>query len=711
MAVRGENKKIALLESRLAQKPTDLDAWFKLGELQLQNGNARAALRANEQAAIVAMKAGTPEYAIKALERAHQIDPQHIRTLRELARLYRRQDDLVQSTRFYKKMYGLASDSRQKEFQIEALEGLISLNDASVGTRLELAELLLGTSRSVEAVPHFYYVFEACRRQANIEDLVRVGERLIYIDRSQVEVMKTLARVYLGRKQPLRAQKKMELALKEVPHDIEVLELLATSFQELGDLYRARQLFRETLHHAEVEGRKETIVRVLEKIRLLGGTSVVLDAPNPQELERPGTFKGGLSKSRINERIQLLSQEGAPVDLGDSSWTARELEARAFIKIGLLQDAERELLKILDHHGDILSVWLWLGHVYEKTGRTDKVKLALEKLIQLGQQEDDPRVTTWKKQLTELLDHDGIADAPELGSKASLVFERSQVIAKQDQIQIPQEVLFNLERYRKDIPRDHISSKKPPPPLDEVASRETHVFATHTASAEPELIESSYIIRHSEARPALVADVEELISLAEMQPYDETVYPVLTRQETEGVAQTEAALKEGDIHQAEQTARGMLHQNPAHPKLKDTWSKVESQSWFLPDPSMPLTSLDTDLNILSVDSLTSPGQTHLELAQAYIEMGMYEDALVELDNLMHDAKYLIDADMMKAEVHLEMDAPKSALKSLIRLQKMELGRNDSIQMLKLLYRAQGRLGQLHMMQKTRQKLSAMGIKV
>ncbi|MEO1337698.1 MAG: hypothetical protein AAFV29_18790, partial [Myxococcota bacterium] len=129
---------------------------------------------------------------------------------------------------------------------------------------------------------------DVLRRQNREEDFIKVAERLVYHDPNRPEVLRDLARMYLGRGDAKRALAKLQLCFRSQPKDVETLELLAQAFSELRQYTRTKTVYQELVQVLDDQG----MVGRAEEYRLLIRQLEEADRPSPASPVPPDSAGG-----------------------------------------------------------------------------------------------------------------------------------------------------------------------------------------------------------------------------------------------------------------------------------------------------------------------------------------------------------------------------------------------------------------------------------
>ncbi len=137
---------------------------------------------------------------------------------------------------------------------LDTLRRIVDLDPDNIASRIKLAELYSREDMTSEAVEEFRRATDELKAANRVEDFIKVAERLIFHDPSDIGRIKELSNIYLQRGDTKRALGKLQICFKADPNDLETLSMLAMSFQELGQLSKTVSVFKEMAKIYEEQG-------------------------------------------------------------------------------------------------------------------------------------------------------------------------------------------------------------------------------------------------------------------------------------------------------------------------------------------------------------------------------------------------------------------------------------------------------------------------
>src|SRR5437762_13883605 len=249
---------------------------------------------------------GQFEKAVKEYQRILDDDPDDVRVLQKLAKLYQKmnrkeeaadcfekvaktysaQGFYLKAVALYKQVLkvidrvevnvrlaelyqqlGLVGDAT-KEWQtvaayyekigdtkasLDTLKKLVDLDPDNVAARIRLGEQYARQDNLIEAVAELRRAAQSLQRNGRHDDYLRVAERISHLDQNDVGLAKELAEQYLSRGDSKRARAKLQTCFKANPRELSTLQMLARAFQDLGQVTKTVSVLKE-LARVHVDG-------------------------------------------------------------------------------------------------------------------------------------------------------------------------------------------------------------------------------------------------------------------------------------------------------------------------------------------------------------------------------------------------------------------------------------------------------------------------
>jgi tetratricopeptide (TPR) repeat protein len=357
-AAKGQFEK-AIIEYRklVKEDPSDIRTWLKMGDLYTRMGARKEATDTYIRVAEHYKKSGFHLKAVAVYKQVIKLDPMLGEVYELLADAYLSLGLTSEALIQLEQLADMFQRAGNSERMLTALQRMADLDVQNISTRLRIAEQHSKDGRSREAVQHFSAACDLLKQQGRIDDFLKVAERLLYHDASQIAVARETASIYLERNQPKRALAKLQLCFAKEPRNVDTLDLLAQAFCSLGQPDKAVSVYGEIAAILGEQRREDDRRRVYKRILELDPknasalTAIGDHLPDPaaaareadRALPSPATAAAQPRASTAPEIVEELTEESLAAK-------AEKLlgEAEVLIKYGLVDRAHDHFRKIFE---------------------------------------------------------------------------------------------------------------------------------------------------------------------------------------------------------------------------------------------------------------------------------------------------------------------------------------------------------------------------
>lgn len=263
------------MEKLVMAEPSSARLRLELADL-LQRADEKT--QAVEQLCQVARRYEKDGFGIKALGvylQVQRLQPANREAALALGRHYCDHGLYSEAARAWDKALQAAPDEAQR---LSVIQSILDHDPDNIGDRVRLAEAYSGLGALQDAARELRRVADVLEHKAGDAEYPRVAERLLYHQPDDAAVAKKLAAIYLSQEDPQRALPKLRKAYEARPQDLEILGLLAESFNQLGQIHKSVAVLKEMARIYDQSGllheRDECWTRVLQ-----------LDPTDPQARE------------------------------------------------------------------------------------------------------------------------------------------------------------------------------------------------------------------------------------------------------------------------------------------------------------------------------------------------------------------------------------------------------------------------------------------
>jgi tetratricopeptide (TPR) repeat protein len=250
---------------RLVQlEPHDMRLRLELADLCLRNGDKARAVDELVHAARRYEKDGLGLKAMGCYLQVTRIDPSHREVALALGRHYTEHGLFREASLAYARALEAAKD---QAIRLQTIASILESDQDNLVDRIRLAEAMSAQGLLQDAARELRKVLEVFEGKAADHDYPRVAERLLYHQNDDPSVAKRLAALCVASDEPQRALPRLKKAYESKPEDLELLHLLADTFERLGQVHKAVAVLKEMVRIYDAGGlqheRDECWTRVL----------------------------------------------------------------------------------------------------------------------------------------------------------------------------------------------------------------------------------------------------------------------------------------------------------------------------------------------------------------------------------------------------------------------------------------------------------------
>ncbi len=261
------DKAIAEFQKLVKADPKDVRTWLKIGDLQDKVGQKKDAIETYGRVAEQYAQQGFFLKAVAVFKQILKLDPARLDVQLKLAEMYEQLQLVSDALQTYEMVAGTYARAGDMERALTTLGRMVALDENNIPTRIKYAEALSRAGKTAEAATAFEAGARLLKQSGRIDDYLKVAERLLYHRPEDVALSRELAQMYLDRNDGKRALAKLQVCFKADPKDVQTLDMLASAFEQLGQLPKTISVYREVARiHAEAhrpEERALTLKRIL----------------------------------------------------------------------------------------------------------------------------------------------------------------------------------------------------------------------------------------------------------------------------------------------------------------------------------------------------------------------------------------------------------------------------------------------------------------
>ncbi|MBN2715164.1 MAG: tetratricopeptide repeat protein [Deltaproteobacteria bacterium] len=243
-------KAIAEYQKVLKLDPHDIRTWLKMGDLYTRMGARSEATDTYLKVAEQYRRSGFHLKAVAVYKQIIKLDPLLTDVYELLGDAYLSLGLTSEALIQFEQLADIAARQKKVHVVVDTLRKILELDPNNISTRLRVAEQLSAAGESADAVAQFRHACEQLKNQNRIDDYLKVAERLLYHDASQLDIARDVAQIYLERSEPKRALSKLQICFNANRKDILTLEMLAAAFGLLQQPQKAISVYTELMNLA-----------------------------------------------------------------------------------------------------------------------------------------------------------------------------------------------------------------------------------------------------------------------------------------------------------------------------------------------------------------------------------------------------------------------------------------------------------------------------
>ncbi|MBN2528394.1 MAG: tetratricopeptide repeat protein [Deltaproteobacteria bacterium] len=243
-------KAVAEYQKVLKIDPNDIRTWLKMGDLYTRMGARGEATDTYLKVAEQYRRSGFHLKAVAVYKQILKLDPLLTDVYELLGDAYLSLGLTSEALIQFEQLADIAARQNKPHILADTLGKILELDPNNISTRLRVAEQLSSVGEIRNAVMQFKTSCEQLKAQGRIDDYLKVAERLLYHDNTQIDIAREVAQRYLERQEPKRALAKLQVCFNANRRDVLTLEMLAAAFNMLKQPQKAISVYTELMNIA-----------------------------------------------------------------------------------------------------------------------------------------------------------------------------------------------------------------------------------------------------------------------------------------------------------------------------------------------------------------------------------------------------------------------------------------------------------------------------
>ena len=219
----------------------------KYAELLARKGRSQEAMEEFRWVAAYYEQGGFYPKAVAVYKQMLGMDPEKIDLHLHLGEIYRQQGKRSDAAYHFRTVAGKVEKDGAIEDKIAVYEKLCRINPDDVDLHQRLVDQYVDAGMATKAVEALSELAADLRTRGDTEQLLGTLDRLSRLAEEPLPFYREMAAVHMGRKAPRRALAKLQQCFKIDPQDEETLTMLGRAFADLGKKHKALQVFEELI--------------------------------------------------------------------------------------------------------------------------------------------------------------------------------------------------------------------------------------------------------------------------------------------------------------------------------------------------------------------------------------------------------------------------------------------------------------------------------
>ncbi|MEE9279970.1 MAG: tetratricopeptide repeat protein [Myxococcota bacterium] len=347
----------------LIADPRDTNVRLKIGDLYLKKGNKQKAIEAYTQVALQFSKGGFDAKAVAIFKQILRVDSDCLEARVQLGDHFQRMGLASDALREFQLAVKYCQENDLKREAFDQLKKVALLDPGNIPNRLSLAALMLRQGLEEDALQEFGLLLKEVARHTGAELATRVAEATLDAFPDHKEALETLAELKISTGEPKQAIQLLTRALPNFVDDIEFREVLVTAYEAASNDEGVRAVYRDIAeiykNRGDPEKARDILQRHVSEEPLLDtaettSPSILLTEVDQDLTEDPDA----INEACLDTRSGITLGEGAPLDaaLGESLRSTKPIihpaallaEAKVSLEFGDAEEAERLARQVLD---------------------------------------------------------------------------------------------------------------------------------------------------------------------------------------------------------------------------------------------------------------------------------------------------------------------------------------------------------------------------
>lgn len=238
-------KALTEFQGAVKEDAKDTRTWLRMAEVYVRLGQNDKATEVYQKTVDLYVEQGFFQRAVAVYKNIIKLSPDFIEARIKLADVFRQLGLLSDAVQQLEQAATLFQRANRTPDALAAIKQMIDLNPEQPNPRIRYAELAAQTGAVKEAAAEFAEAAKLLRSQGRIEEFVRVAERVLHYEPDNHELGLEVAAKYLENNNPRAALSRIRPIFEVKQRDPQVLDILARTFEQLGQHHKTLPVLKE----------------------------------------------------------------------------------------------------------------------------------------------------------------------------------------------------------------------------------------------------------------------------------------------------------------------------------------------------------------------------------------------------------------------------------------------------------------------------------
>jgi tetratricopeptide (TPR) repeat protein len=260
-------KALTEFQSAVKEDHKDTRTWLRMAEIYVRLGQTDKATEVYQRTVDLYVEQGFFQRAVAVYKNIIKLSPGLVEVRIKLADVFRQLGLLSDAMQQLEQAATLYQAANRGVEALAALKQVIDLNPEQPNPHIRYADLAAQSGATKEAAAELAEAARLLKTQGRIDEFVRVAERVLHYEPDNRDLAIAVTVQYLENNNPRAALSRIKPVFETNQRDPEVLDLLARTFEQLGQHHKTLPVLKElTRVYAEagrLGERDQTAQRVL----------------------------------------------------------------------------------------------------------------------------------------------------------------------------------------------------------------------------------------------------------------------------------------------------------------------------------------------------------------------------------------------------------------------------------------------------------------